>query len=248
MLDSLEGKIALVTGSSRGIGRSIALALAREGADVAVNYRARADAARDVTETIATMGRRSIAVKADVGEPEECAALVDATLEGLGAVDILVNNAGIWRGSIVEEVKPETLESLVATNVKGAFFITGRVVKHMKEAGWGRIINVSSVIGVRGYPGDSMYGATKAALFGFTKSLARELARFDVTVNAVVPGFIETDMAVETGDETRERILKTIPIRRWGTPEEVAELVVFLAEKGDYMTGGLYAVDGGYTI
>jgi 3-oxoacyl-[acyl-carrier protein] reductase len=247
-LSSLDGKVALVTGSSRGIGRAIAESLAGHGADVAVNYRERSDLANEVVRAIEGMGRRSIAVKADVGNSDEALELFGETVESLGGLDILVNNAGIWRGSRIEDVEPAGLGRVMATNLMSAFYLTGPSVELMKKEGWGRVINISSVIGVTGYPGDTIYGATKAGLIGLTKSLARELARDNITVNAVIPGFIETDMALETGEETKAKILKTIPMRRYGRPEDVAELVTFLCAGGDYITGQLFTVDGGYTI
>jgi len=247
-MEKLDGKVALVTGSSRGIGRAVAIELARKGCDVAVNYRAQEALAHGVVDEIEALGRKAIALKADIGVPEQCQAMVDGTVKALGGLDILVNNAGVWQGSVVDEIEPSMLNWMIDTNVKGAFYVTGAAVPHMKQAGWGRIINMSSVIAITGYPGDSAYGATKAALAGMTKSLARELARFNITANTVAPGFIETDMTIETGDETRARILKTIPMRRWGRPEEVAWMVVFLCEAGGYITGQLFTVDGGYTI
>lgn len=247
-MEKLDGKVALVTGSSRGLGRAVAIELARKGCDVAVNYRAQEALAHEVVDDIEELGRKAVALKADIGVPEQCRAMVEGTVKALGGLDILVNNAGVWQGAVVEEIEPSMLNWMIDTNVKGAFYVTGAAVPHMKKAGWGRIINVSSVIGITGYPGDSAYGATKAALTGMTKSLARELSRYNITANAVAPGFIETDMTIETGDDTRAKILKTIPMRRWGRPEEVGWMVVFLCEAGGYITGQLFTVDGGYTI
>jgi NAD(P)-dependent dehydrogenase (short-subunit alcohol dehydrogenase family) len=245
---ALEGKVALVTGSSRGIGRAIVESLACHGADVAINYRERADLAAEAVQAVEGEGRRAVAVQADVGRPDEALRLFDRTVESLGGLDILVNNAGLWQGSRIEDVEPELLLRTMATNLMSAFYLSGPSVDLMKIKDWGRVINISSVIGVTGYPGDTVYGATKAGLIGLTKSLARELARTNITVNAIIPGFIETDMASQTGPETRERILKTIPMRRYGLPREVAELATFLCIGGDYITGQLFTVDGGYTI
>jgi len=244
----LSGRVAIVTGSSRGIGRAIAIALAKDGARVVVNYQKRLDKAEEVARQIEEIGSQALVLRADVGSEADCRSLVDATAKEFGRIDILVNNAGIWEGSRVEEISSEALERIIDTNLKGAFYMTGHAVRLMKEQNWGRIVNVSSVIGVRGYPGDTMYASTKSALFGFTKSLAKELARWNITANVVIPGFIETDMAHLVGEDVREKVLKNIPLRRWGKPEEVADLVLFLVEKGDYITGQLLTVDGGYTI
>ncbi|MBU4173698.1 MAG: 3-oxoacyl-ACP reductase FabG [Actinobacteria bacterium] len=247
-MESIEGKVALVTGSSRGLGREMALSLAGHGANVAVNYRTRDDKAREVVREIESMGSRAISVGADVGDPEQCEALIREVADSLGGIDILVNNAGIYYSGRVEDVDSGDLDRLFATNIKSAFFVTGPAVRLMKESGWGRIINISSVIGVRGYKGDSMYATTKSALFGFTKSLARELARFNITVNAVVPGFVETDMVLQKDDEVLAKVLEKIPMRRWGTSGEVADVVTFLCEGGSYITGQLFTVDGGFSI
>lgn len=247
-MESIEGKAALVTGSSRGIGRAVALELARRGADVAVNFRSREDLAGTAVDEIKAMGRDSLSVRADVGSREQCISMVGEVAERFGRLDILVNNAGIWKPSVIEEVNEDELRRMLRTNVEGAFYLAGEAVPYMKDAGWGRVVNMSSVIGVTGYQGDSMYAGTKAALIGFTRALAREVARYGITVNAVIPGFIETDMAHQIDDATRSKILKTIPIRRWGNAQEIAEAVVFLCESGSYVTGQLLTVDGGYTI
>ncbi len=237
-----------MTGASRGIGSAIALELARCGADVAVNYNRRADLAERVVEEIRAIGSKAVAIQADIGDRVQAESLVEKAAEKLGTLDILVNNAGVWEGAALDEVTHEMVDKVVSTNLLGMIYVTARAIPRMKNEGWGRIVNISSVLGVTGYPGDSIYAATKSSMFGFSKSLARELARHGITVNVVCPGFIETDMNYQVPDEVRDRILKTIPMRWWGTPDEVAEMVAFLVEKGDYITGHLFAVDGGYTI
>lgn len=242
-----DRKIALVTGSARGIGRAIAVGLAREGADVVVNYTSRPDAAADVVEEIEAMGRRSLAIKADVANESEVKSMVDQAVEEFGTIDILVNNAGIHRGGRVQLIAPEDWDLVLKVTLRGTFNCCRTIVPMMVERLWGRVINISSNAGLHGHPGDTAYGSAKAGIIGFTKSLAKETAKKGITANVVVPGYLQTDMTAGLFN-TEDRInkaLRGIPMGRPGKPEEVAEAVSFLAFKGSYITGEIIRVDGG---
>jgi 3-oxoacyl-[acyl-carrier protein] reductase len=244
----LEGRTALVTGSSRGIGRAIAIRLAEEGADVIVNYRSREKEASETVSRIQAKGRKALSCRADVSRFEEVEAMVRQATRVLGPIDILVNNATIHRGRKVEKLPLEDWDLVIRSCLYGAFHCTRCVVPSMKERRWGRIINISSSVGERGYPGDSAYGAAKAGILGFTKSLARELARDGITVTAVIPGFVLTEMTRSLTPENIELIKAGIPLGRPCEPEDVAELVAFLAAKGHNITGSIHHVDGGIGI
>jgi 3-oxoacyl-[acyl-carrier protein] reductase len=241
----LEGRTALVTGSSRGIGRAIALRLAGEGAGMIVNCRSREKEAAEVVSEIESRGGRALAVRADVSNYDEVEAMVREAARLLGPVDILVNNATIHRGRKIEKLPLEDWDLVVKSCLYGAFHCTRCVVPSMKERKWGRIVNISSSVGERGYPGDSAYGAAKAGLLGFTKSLARELARDGILVNAVIPGFVLTEMTRSLSPDNIELIRASIPVGRLCEPEEVAEMVAFLVGKGHNITGSVHHVDGG---
>lgn len=242
----LEEKVALVTGASRGIGRAIALELARQGADVAINYAGNEAAARDVADEIAKLGRRALVVKANVADADEVETMVKQTIDEMGKLDILVNNAGITRDNLLMRMKEAEFDEVIAINLKGVFNCTKAVTRPMMKARGGRIINISSVVGVMGNAGQANYVAAKAGVIGMTKSVARELASRGITVNAVAPGFIETDMTSVLGEDTRESLLGQIPLARLGKPEDIANMVAFVAsEKAEYITGQVFHIDGG---
>jgi 3-oxoacyl-[acyl-carrier protein] reductase len=244
----LEGRTALVTGSSRGIGRAIAVRLAEEGAKVIVNFRSREQEAKEVVSQIQEKGGKAIACRADVSRFEEVDALVQEATRSIGPIDILVNNATIHRGRKIEKLPLEDWDLVIKSCLYGAFHCTRCVVPSMKERKWGRIINISSSVGERGYPGDSAYGAAKAGILGFTKSLARELARHGVTVTAVIPGFVLTEMTESLSADNIALIKASIPVGELCEPEDVAEVVAFLASKGHNITGSIHHVDGGIGI
>lgn len=243
----MEKKVALVTGSGRGIGRAIVLGLAKKGLRVVVNYHSRRDAAEEVAHEINETGGEAIVVKADVANDTEVKSMVDRVVEKWGTIDILVNNAALHRGGRIQKLPPEDWDLVINSILKGAFNCCRYVVPLMVEKEWGRIINLSSDAGLHGYPGDTAYGAAKAGLIGFTKSLAKEVAKKNITVNVVIPGFLQTDMtSVLFGTEERlKREIERIPMGRPGKLEEIVELVSFLAFKGSYMTGAVIQVDGG---
>jgi len=242
----LAGKVALVTGASRGIGRAIALALARAGADVAVNYLANEGAASQTLEEIAKLGRTALAGKADVRDPQAVKALFAQILKEFGRVDILVNNAGVLKDAFVSFMKDEDWELVLGVSLKGAFHCIREASRIMMRQRGGRIINISSDAGLLGDAQRANYSAAKAGLIGLTKAVARELARSNVTVNAVAPGVIETDMIADITPDRREAMVKRVPLARFGKPEDVAELVVFLAsDDARYITGQVLCVDGG---
>lgn len=244
----LKDRVAIVTGASRGIGRAIAIALATEGAKVVVNYAASSGAAEEVVAAITEGGGEAIAIQADVSKIEQIDALVSQTIEKFGRIDVLVNNAGITRDTLLLRMKPEDWQAVIDLNLTGVFLCTRAVSKIMLKQKSGRIINIASVSGQMGNPGQANYSAAKAGVIGFTKTVARELATRGITVNAVAPGFIATDMTSDL--KSSEDIIKAIPLGRYGTPEEVAGMVRFLA--GDaaaaYITGQVFNVDGGMVM
>ncbi|MBE9102060.1 3-oxoacyl-[acyl-carrier-protein] reductase [Vacuolonema iberomarrocanum] len=244
---SLEGKTALVTGASRGIGKAIALALAAVGAKVAVNYARSAEAAEAVVKEIADMGGEAIALKADVSQAADVDAMVAAAMDKWGQIDVLVNNAGITRDTLLLRMKPDDWQAVIDLNLTGVFLCTRAVSKIMLKQRSGRIINISSVVGEMGNAGQANYSAAKAGVIGFTKAIAKEVAPRGITINAVAPGFIATDM---THDVKADDILKFIPLGKFGQPEDVAGLVRFLAADpaAAYITGQVMNVDGGMVM
>lgn len=246
---SLDDKVALVTGSSRGIGRAIALALAKSGADVAVNYARNAEAASQVVAEIEALGRRARAVQADVGDSAQAAALVKATLDAFGRLDILVNNAGIVRDTLLLRMQEADWDAVLRTNLKGTFNTSKAAVRTMMRQRWGRIINISSVSGLMGQAGQANYAASKAGLIGLTKSMVREFGARGITVNVIAPGFIPTDINASLDTRLLDQVRDVIPAGRFGDVDDVASATVFLAsDAAAYITGVVLPVDGGLSM
>ena len=245
----LENKTAIVTGGSRGIGRSICVALAKEGANVVTCYANGADAANETVKMCQELGVKAMAVKADVSNGTEVADMVAKVKEEFGSIDILVNNAGITKDNLMLKMTEEDFDAVIDTNLKGAFLFTKNVSKIMLKQKSGKIINISSVVGVRGNAGQANYCASKAGLIGMTKSVAKELASRGITCNAVAPGFIETDMTAKLSEAVVDEMLKTIPMKTLGQVEDIANVVAFLAsENARYITGQVICVDGGMAM
>jgi 3-oxoacyl-[acyl-carrier protein] reductase len=245
----LNGRVAVVTGGSRGIGRAISTTLGRLGAKVVVNFSTSEALARDVVKQIEQSGGIAAAVGGNIACAEQAKALIDKTIDLFGSVDILVNNAGINRDNLLMRMKDDEWEQVIQTNLTGVFNSTRAAIRPMLRQRWGRIINLSSVVGIYGNAGQANYCASKAGVIGFTKAMAREVGSRGITVNAVAPGFIKTDMTDALPEELRDRMIKNISLGRPGTPEDVANVVAFLAsDLSSYITGQIIGVDGGIVM
>jgi len=245
----LTGKVALVTGGSRGIGRAIALALAAQGARVAVNYATNKGAADEVVGKIASCGGRAVALQGDVSQPDDAKRLVAETISAFDGLHILVNNAGLTQDDLLLRMSEEAWDRVMAVDLRGAYLCTKAALRPMIRQRWGRIISIASVAGLVGNPGQANYAAAKAGLIGFTKSVAKEVASRNVTANAIAPGLVRTEMTEDLTEGQQQAVVQLVPLGRWATPEEVAPAAVFLAsEEAGYITGSVLTVDGGLVM
>jgi len=245
----LEGKVAVVTGASRGIGRAIAIELARRGAKVVVNYHRNGEAAAEVVSAIQSEGGEATAVQADVSDFAQAQALVQAALDTYGRLDILVNNAGVTRDRLIMMMTEEDWDTVIRVDLKSLFNTCKAATRTMVRQRWGRIINISSVVGIAGQGGQTNYAAAKAGVIGFTKSLAKELGPRGVTVNVIAPGLVPTDLTADLPEELRQKAVEQTPLRRTGRPEEIGYAVAFLAsEEAGFITGAVLPVDGGLVM
>ena len=247
-MGTLKEAVVVVTGASRGLGRAIAEEVARGGAKVVVNYSRSQEPAEELVNEISENGGEAIAVQADVSDAEQAQKLIDQAIEEYGRIDVLVNNAGINIDRTLKKLSVDDWDKVIQVDLNSAFYTVHAVLPHMTEQGGGKIINMSSFVGEAGNIGQANYSAAKAGLLGFTKTAAKELARNGITVNAICPGFIETDMVASIPEDARDKLLKTVPLGRFGQPEEIARAVCYLVEDGDYITGQSLDINGGVYI
>ena len=246
---SIHNKVALITGGSRGIGRAVAVRLARDGVKLAINYKSDRKSADSVVDLVNEMGVEALAVQADVADSSQVDSMVDQIVNAFGNVDILVNNAGIIHDSLLMRMSEDVWDEVLNTNLKGSYNCTKAVLRHMVRQRWGRVINVVSVVGIEGNPGQSNYAASKAGVIAFSRSIAKEVASRNITVNSVAPGYISTEIVADLNPEFKELILSRIPQNKFGTVEDVSNMVGYLAsEEANYITGEVIRVDGGIEL